>query len=292
MNIVSFPTTLDQVESWSNQQGVPILEGRRKYIQFLALRAISDSSRLRHELVFKGGNALEFVYLENRTTTDLDFTYLNTPGDLEELKASLQERLSTALERIDDGVGTVVRFQRIDQKPRGSNRTRVTYKVRIAWAAPDQRLQRQILLDGKAGAQIIDMDISINENVCAYQDIQFSEFRYPIKVSTIEDIVSEKLRAILQQVIRNRYRYQDVLDIAMICTTLEPDLQLISHFLPEKCKERDIVPSKHAFRDPEVLSRSATGYDQLADTVRHTFIPFDEAWAIVMSLVDSLDIPE
>ncbi|MCA9834262.1 MAG: nucleotidyl transferase AbiEii/AbiGii toxin family protein [Thermomicrobiales bacterium] len=288
----NFPTSFAEVEGWSNQEGIPVLEGRSKYIQFLTLKAIADSSSLRRELVFKGGNALEFIYLENRATTDLDFTYLSAPGDLDVLKESLGERLSTALQRSDDGVGTVIRLQRIDQQPRGKDRTRVTYKVRIGWAAPGQERQRQLLLDGKPGAQIIDLDISVNENVCAYDETLLRDISHPLKVSTIEDIVAEKLRAILQQPVRRRHRNQDILDIAMIYRNLDPDVALISQFLPAKCQNRDIDPTKSAFRDPEVRERSEFGYDALRDTVRHTFIPFDEAWAAVISLVDSLDIPD
>lgn len=291
MTTDAYPTSFSAVEGWSNNQRVPILEGRRKYIQLLTLRAVASSAFLRQRLVFKGGNALEFFYVDNRTTTDLDFSLLGAPGDLVVLKETLQSRLSTALERMDDGAGTVVRFQGIEQRPSGANRTRVTFRVRVAWAAPDQTLQRQNLLSGRSGAQILDLDISINENVCAFAETFIGDMPQPINVSTIEDIVAEKLRALLQQPIRRRTRSQDVLDIATISRLLDLDLTLVSRFLPEKCVDRDVEPSKSAFRDPEVRSRSATGYDYLKDTVRHTFIPFDEAWETVLALVDRLDIP-
>lgn len=38
----------------------------------------------------------------------------------------------------------------------------------------------------------------------------------PLRVSTAEDIVAEKLRALLQQALRNRTRRQDLLDIAAL----------------------------------------------------------------------------
>ncbi len=291
MSATTCPTTFSEIEDWSNQEGVSFLEGRRKYIQFLTLQAIANSSSLRQALVFKGGNALEFIYLENRTTTDLDFTYLREPGDLDDLKEWIRVRFSIALERINDGVGTVVRLQGIEQRPRGKDKTHVTYKVRLGWALPDQDLQRQRLLAGQ-GSQIVDLDISVNENVCAFTATTIAGVDHPINVSTIEDIVAEKLRAILQQPIRKRSRIQDVLDIAMIYRTLGIDTELVSQFLPEKCVDRVVVPSKSAFRNPEVRDRSSQGYESLERTVRHTFIPFDEAWGIVMDLVDSLDIPD
>lgn len=65
----------------------------------------------------------------------------------------------------------------------------------------------------------------------------------------------------------------------------------MSDFLIRKSEARDIFPTKSGFSDPEIRSRSADAYDDLADTTRHTFIPFDEAWDIVMDLVNQLDIP-
>ncbi len=63
--------------------------------------------------------------------------------------------------------------------------------------------------------QGIDLDISINEPIGAATFFEVSpDLR--IRVATIEDIVAEKLRALLQQLIRNWVRPQDLLDIAVV----------------------------------------------------------------------------
>jgi predicted nucleotidyltransferase component of viral defense system len=49
-------------------------EARRRFAQYAVLRAIASSARLSELLVFKGGNALDFVWSPNRSTSDLDFS--------------------------------------------------------------------------------------------------------------------------------------------------------------------------------------------------------------------------
>ena len=50
--------------------------------------------------------------------------------------------------------------------------------------------------------------------------------------------------------------------------------------------------SKAAFRNPEVAERARVDYDALEATTRTVFIPFAEAFAAVLLLVDELSIPE
>jgi len=112
-------------------------------------------------------------------------------------------------------------------------------------------------------------------------------------VSTLEDIVSEKLRALLQQPIRNRNQRQDVLDLAVIVQA-NPALNRdqIGAFLLIKSSARGIVAPKSAFLDPEIARRAKIDYEALEMTTRTVFIPFEEALAIVLALVYELPIPE
>lgn len=136
--------------------------------------------------------------------------------------------------------------------------------------------------------------MTVNEIVCAWEMISIDNEESALQVATREDIIAEKLRAILQQKSRNRTRRQDILDVASLWSSTNHSIQtnLVSDFLIRKSTAREIAPSKSAFRDREIRARSSDAYSDLADTTRHTFIPFDEAWNIVMDLVDHLDIPD
>lgn len=58
----------------AGERGVGMSEGRRRFDQYAVLRAIASSAWLSELLVFKGGDALDFVWSPNRSTIDLDFS--------------------------------------------------------------------------------------------------------------------------------------------------------------------------------------------------------------------------
>ena len=92
-----------------------------------------------------------------------------------------------------------------------------------------------------------------------------------LRVSTLEDIVAEKLRALLQQKgeICNRTRPQDLLDVAYPLRQGTPlNLDDVSRFLLTRAEARDVPASKRTFRDPELAHRANYQYDRLQDTVR------------------------
>lgn len=113
-----------------------------------------------------------------------------------------------------------------------------------------------------------------------------------MRVATIEDIVAEKLRALLQQPIRNRRRMQDLLDIAVILQERAAlDRQRVATFLLRKAEARAVPVSRAAFHDPDVVNRAHADYDELATTTRLRFVSFDEALTLLHAFVEQLDLP-
>jgi len=129
--------------------------------------------------------------------------------------------------------------------------------------------------------------VSLNEGVCEDEPIDTAGV-HPLRVSSCEDIVAEKLRSLLQQPVRNRYRRQDLLDIAATCRRRSLDTVKVADFLRRKAAARDIAVSRSAFRDPEVKRRAAQDYDGLASTTRALFVPLEEAWVALLALIDAL----
>ena len=70
------------------------------------------------------------------------------------------------------------------------------------------------------------------------------------------------------------------------------DRAKIGAFLLAKANARNVKVSKAAFRDTEIAERARFGYETLERTTRILFIPFDEAFALVLTLVDELPIPD
>ena len=72
-----------------------------------------------------------------------------------------------------------------------------------------------------------------------------------LRVCTIEDIVAEKLRALLQQAPRKRNRPQDLLDIVVaVQRNADLDLTQIGQFVQDKSASRAIAVHKSAFHAP------------------------------------------
>jgi hypothetical protein len=75
-----YPRTFQDIAAWSLGTATPIQDARTRFAQFVILCGIASEPSLRNNLVFKGGNALDFVLQPNRSTIDLDFSLDMTTG--------------------------------------------------------------------------------------------------------------------------------------------------------------------------------------------------------------------
>lgn len=290
--IVGYPSDFGAIAAWAAAQRVPVTEARRRFAQYAVLQAIADSRTLGSILVFKGGNALDFIWQPNRSTLDLDFSVDPARSEVALTEATLKDLFDRSLDAVGRRLGMTFGVHQVEQQPPGPNRTFITYEVTIGYILPDDTRLRERIAKGHRNTQIIRVDISLNEPICAAEIVAL-DGRRRLRVSTLEDIVAEKLRALLQQPIRNRYRRQDLLDIAVILRE-RPDLDraLVAAFLQRKAAARNVPVSRAAFRQPEIAVRAAQDYGALQPTTRALFIPLDDALASLYELVDTLAVPE
>lgn len=288
-----YPTRFPEIDTWARENGVSRDEASRRFIQYTVLAAFAQSRPLRESLVFKGGNALDFVWQPNRSTLDLDFSIDHDDLLFRADTEGLRRHVGRAVESFQQQSGVILRVQSVRQRPPGPNRAFPTFLVRIGYALPDQLPLRQRMMDGRMSPHVVDIEVSANEVIGAFTSVRIDDAMPPLRVSTIEDIIAEKLRALLQQPIRNRERRQDVLDIAVLLR-LHPEIKRsdTGRFLVLKCEARDINPRKSSFLDPEIRRRAAIDYDALESTTRVLFIPFDEAWDALVAFVRELPIPD
>jgi predicted nucleotidyltransferase component of viral defense system len=289
-----FPRTFAEIRDWARDSDIGMTEARIRFAQYAILRAITQSHQLSSTLVFKGGNALDFVWQPNRSTKDLDFSAdLSALGhDLAAAAATLDRLLKPTLVAVGAELGIACRLERLVQSPPGPEKSFVTYQMWIGYALPDQDRVRRRIDAGLPSNQAIKMEVSVNEAVCADVPIDIGGTR-PLRVSTLDDIVAEKLRALLQQPIRNRHRRQDLLDIAVTVSQI-PTLNYdrVASFLQQKAATRGVPVSRAAFRNPEIMDRARVEYDELAKDTRALFIHFEDARTILLALVDALPIPD
>lgn len=291
-----YPTTFAEIRDWARANGVTVTEARRRFAQYGILRTVAGSRALREMLVFKGGNALDFVWEPNRSTLDLDFSadmaVITPPVDLLGLKEQLRDLLARGLDAVGRVLGVAYLIYKMEQQPPGADKTFVTYEARIGYALQDEPRIQERLRRREPIATVIPVEISLNEPICADERVPL-DTTHAIRVSTVEDIVAEKLRALLQQRIRRRTREQDLLDIALLVRHhSDLDLARIAAFLERKAAARGVPVSRAAFSDPELARRAGQDYAALAPTTRVEFIPLQEALEALQRLVATLPIPE
>ncbi len=122
-----YPLAFEEVATWAAVQQVPISEARTRLAQYAVLCAVAASRTLAAILVFKGGNALDFVRQPNRSTRDLDFsvdmTVLRESVDTERWRALFARSLAVSTREL----AVALQVQVIRQHPPGPGKTFVTY---------------------------------------------------------------------------------------------------------------------------------------------------------------------
>jgi hypothetical protein len=137
-----FPVAFSVLRTWAAEHGVPVPEARIRFAQYAILYAIAGSRALGAVLVFKGGNALDFVWQPNRSTIDLDFSADLAPDDEPLTPDRLKALLGRALADVGRRLGLAFAIHRVEQQPPGPNRTFITYTARIGYALPDDTTPR------------------------------------------------------------------------------------------------------------------------------------------------------
>jgi predicted nucleotidyltransferase component of viral defense system len=111
-----------------------------------------------------------------------------------------------------------------------------------------------------------------------------------IDAYSIHEMVAEKLRAFLQQEMRNRPRRQDIYDLAHLVRrfALDPEERgTVLDILRKKCAIRMIDPSIESIDDPKLIARAKSEWDSMR--LETGDLPeFDACHAVVRAFYRSL----
>lgn len=264
-------------------------EARRRLVQFVVLASMSSSNALASRVAFKGGNALRFLHGNLRSTLDLDFS---ADGDFPDNPDAIKGLMDSALKSTEQRYRVKARCQSCHRLPPRLDKTRPTYNLKVCYQFPGDRYY-QNFEERTNYSEVVEIEISLNDVLCETTEEEFHPSAKPMRVCTLNDIIAEKLRALLQQVPRRRSRPQDVFDIASVIRRHGDtvDLGKISAFLLQKSEAREIIATKSSFNE-SVREKAAVTYDQEVRPFTTAFIPFDEAWEDVLRLVSRLSIPD
>lgn len=277
-----------EIEAWVAQapQGQ---QGFREAVHTI-LDGIGHSQNLSARMVMKGGLLLAIRYDSSRYTRDLDFS--TKDGYSADGAEALLEELRAGLVAAEDRLpyGTACRLQSCKVQPKGENKTHHNLALKIGFANRSNA-SAMARLEAGASAQVVEIDYSFNEAVFDVEVLEL-DGGATIHSYTLNNVLAEKMRSLLQQPIRRRNRRQDVYDIWLLLESGPAlnavELVKIHEILVASCGSKGIVPGIQSMETEAVVSMARSGYQELTADVDGELPPFDEAMSRVVALYRSL----
>lgn len=271
--------------------GKPQFVVEKDYALGHLLAAIYELPQLRDALVFKGGTCLRKAYFHGyRFSEDLDFTS-RAPIDCEVVLQGLTDVADLMVRQLEPAgpfVVTVTEEIHREPHPRGQCVFRV--QVQFPWMrTPSCRIKVEVstsepLLGGAKERDLI-------------HDFPGEELRAMLQTYSLEEVVAEKLRALLQsrQHLRDRgwlrNRPRDLYDLHHLWQQREIPINWtkVGELLPRKAEAYDVAYENAGdFLDPQVIAGIERDWEaQLANFVPH--LPsFNEAVAALREILDEV----
>ena len=143
----------------------------------------------------------------------------------------------------------------------------------------------------KSCPDVIDIDYSFNEVTEWIDRIKIGKDTI-IHAYSFTDLIAEKIRAILQQEVRNRVRRQDSYDIYRLLTihpiTDNQQKKSVLENLLTKATSRDLAINKRSMSDSKIMARSRKEYAQLKQEIEEALPPFEKGYGKVKDFYESL----
>lgn len=255
------------VPAWVERARNDPVAYRSRQATEIILTAIAASAPLSENLCLKGGVLMGLVYDSPRQTTDIDLSTWFAPT--QENAGTIEKTLNQAFPAIAAKLGyagLALQVHSVEVEPRryGFDAEFPALKLKIAHAMTGTPAHAAML--ARRAADIVEVDISFNEPLTSLQVLEMTGGD-ELCAYSLTDLMAEKYRAMLQQVIRNRSRRQDVYDLDRLIQDYSSDAEgrasVFSAFI-EKCAARHITPVRTSLDDPEVRRRSGADWNSLS----------------------------
>lgn len=257
----------------------------------IILHAIAGSDYLRTSMIMKGGMLLGIRYRSSRFTEDIDFSTVEklTEIDQEKFKNELEESLMLAVDNLPYQVAC--KLQSIKVKPNEAA-TFPTIELKVGYARKSDAATMKRLNAGQC-PRTIKIDYSFNEGTYHPEPLALADEESVIAYGFV-DLMAEKLRAVIQQVVRNRQRRQDIYDLHFLlehCDSIHDDEKYaILETLHKKSVGR-LEPemlSVETFRREDIKAASQADYKALKEEIDHPLPEFDQLYQQVATFYESL----
>ena len=254
-----------RLEEARKRLGIPWDVLERDYLISWILAGISRMDTLREMLVFKGGTALKKCYFgDYRFSEDLDFSSMGKVHTGIDMERAMLDACEMAAGLLDEYAPVEIACERYTEKdPHPGGQEAFIIRARLPW----QRLPQTRLM----------IEISMDENILLSPEERtvIHEYGEPLdarlRVYALEEIIAEKMRAILQHVEKlhtrgwSRSRARDYYDLWRVLDAFGDRLNLSGFelFLREKCASRDVTfKGSDDFFEKEMLSYVEKTWEQ------------------------------
>jgi len=231
-----------RLEEARKRLGTPWEVLERDYLLSWILAGISQVGSLRDALVFKGGSALKKCWFgDYRFSEDLDFSGTGDVPAGKAMESAMQEVCRAAARLLDEYAPVEIVCERYTERdPHPGGQEAFSVRARLPW-------QRE------AHTRVM-VEVSVDEKVLKATPRRAVIHGYgepldaQVRVYTLEEIVAEKLRAILQHVGKleergwSRSRARDYYDLWRVLGTYRDrmDLTDFASLLRDKCAVREV----------------------------------------------------
>lgn len=223
--------------------GIPWELLERDYLLSWVLAGIGRLDALRDTLIFKGGTALKKCYFGNyRFSEDLDFSAVGDVPTGETMERAIGDACAAAVRLLDEYAPVEITCERYSERhPHPGGQEAFTIRARLPW---QRTPQTRVIVETAVDEKILKSPLVLPV---------LHEYGEPleakIRVYALEEIVAEKLRAILQHVKKlrergwSRSRARDYYDLWRVLGSYRDrmDLSRFPTFLREKCAVRNVA---------------------------------------------------
>lgn len=242
--------------------GLPVIE--QDYLITWILSCLYEHPILKEHLIFKGGTALKKCYFgEYRFSEDLDFTVIaDLPGN-QKFFSLVKEVCETAEQKIRNfsDIRLEVKVHK-EKEPHPFNQEAFEIKATFPWHGDTPYASTKIELTTQETLVYPDVRKPL---LHSYERLMSQE----IRAYSLEEIVLEKLRAILQRTKKlheenqDRPRPRDYYDLWRILENFQNELFFndFAKMLRLKCDPKKVqFQNAESFFDPEVLDSASRGW--------------------------------
>lgn len=274
------------IEAWVSEAP----EGQREFREaaHIVIAAVTRDQGLGGPMVMKGGILMGIRYHSPRFTTDIDFS---SALSLEEFEPETIRRLmDSGMARVsaefDYDLECRVQGCRVNP-PNRPDASFPSIELKIGHAYKGTPKHKRLMQ--KQSPSVVSIDISLNERILEVDDMRIDAGGI-LRIYSLNDLVAEKIRSLLQQVVRNRFRRQDVFDLNLLLTSCRREMNrdAILTSLREKAGSRGIEVGPDSLDDPEVKRRAFEDYHTLANEVAGPLPEFEDAYAGLVAFYKSL----